>query len=153
MDDNITIAEADAASPEAKQMIDALWSHIQTCYGFTAPNPIDITSYTAAKAGFWLARNGEGPVGSIALVPLSDKETELDIMYVIPSYRGKGVAHSLMQMAEQFARENGFSIIKLRAGAPQPDALRFYGKEGFKQVPVFGRWVFDETAICLAKEI
>ena len=92
------------------------------------------------------------PVGSIAIVPLSEHEAELDIMYVVPSFRGSGIAKELMTALEH-AKENEFTIIKLRAGAPQPEALRFYEKMGFTQITAFGKWVNDATAACFEKKL
>ncbi|WP_275092271.1 hypothetical protein [Leptospira bandrabouensis] len=41
----------------------------------------------------------------------------------------------------------------LRAGAPQPEALALYKNFGFKEIPAFGKWVSDPTAICFEKKI
>jgi len=41
----------------------------------------------------------------------------------------------------------------LRAGEPQPEAMRFYAAAGFTRIPVFGKWVEDPTSICLAKPV
>jgi putative acetyltransferase len=116
-------------------------------------NPVNPESFAVKNAGCWIAWVDDVPVGGIALLPLTAGEMELDMMYVTPSCRGKGVAHELLQVAEQHAKANGFTVMKLRAGAPQPEALRFYEKEGYSKIPVFGRWVFDDTAICFAKKI
>jgi GNAT superfamily N-acetyltransferase len=153
MDHGIMIKRTETASPQAGAMIDALWNEIQLRYGFSAPNPIDIENFSAPRAGFWTASHENEVIGSIALISLSATEAELDIMYVVPAWRSKGVAQLLMRTVEQHAKENGFNIIKLRAGEPQPDALKFYAKEGFQRIPAFGRWVFDDTAICLAKAL
>jgi GNAT superfamily N-acetyltransferase len=153
MEHSIVIKKEDPFSPDAKLMMDLLWEEIQARYGFKAPNPIDQSGFAVAGAGFWVARRQDTPVGSIALTPLPPNEAEMDVMYVAPASRGTGVAQQLMQVAEQHAKENGFTLIKLRAGMPQPEALRFYEKAGFKRIPAFGKWLFDETAICFAKEV
>lgn len=153
MELEIIIRKEVPTSPAAKLMVDALWNEIQVRYGFNAPNPIDLHTFSTARAGFWLAWQDNQPVGSIAITALQSNEAELDVMYVLPSCRGGGVAQQLLRTAEQHARVNGFTVLKLRAGAPQPEALRFYEKEGFRKIPAFGKWVFDETAICFAKEV
>ena len=59
----------------------------------------------------------------------------------------------LMAAAVKHAKENNFTLLKLRAGAPQPEALRFYEKEGFTRIPAFGKWVDDSTAVCMQKKL
>jgi len=147
------IKKADPASPEARAMIEALWEEIETRYGFKAPNPFDPVSFEGTRSGFWIAFVNNEPVGSIAIAPLSEHEAELDIMYVAPFFRGSGIAKELMASLEQHAKENDLIIIKLRAGLPQPEALRFYQKMGFTRIPAFGKWINDSTAICFEKKI
>jgi GNAT superfamily N-acetyltransferase len=147
------IKKADPASPEARAMMEALWEEIETRYGFKAPNPFDPVCFEGTGSGFWIAFADNEPVGSIAIAPLSEHEAELDIMYVAPFFRGSGIAKELMASLEQHAKENDLTIIKLRAGLPQPEALRFYEKMGFTRIPAFGKWINDSTAICFEKKI
>jgi GNAT superfamily N-acetyltransferase len=153
MTDNVTIEKVDPASGAARQMMDALWTEIQQRYAFEAPNPFTASAFSGQGAGFWVAFVNNEPAGSIAISPLQKKEAELDIMYVIPRARGTGLAHALLMALETFAREQRYTAVKLRCGIPQPEALRFYEKEGFYAIPLFGKWVGDETALCFEKKI
>ena len=134
-------------------MLDALWDEIQRRYEFTSPNGIPPKDFTGPRAGFWVALDGDIPVGSIAIKPLSEDASELDAMYVTPEFRGTGVAQKLMRTVEEYARQQGFTLIRLRTGAPQPESVRFYQKMGFRRIPSFGRWVKDDTAWCFEKEL
>ncbi len=149
----VSISPADPASPAAHSMMTALWEEIQTRYDFKAPMPFTADVFTGPRSGFWLAFVNDEPVGSIAISPLNDQDAELDMMYVAPSARGTGIAHELLMQLETFAREKNFKLIKLRTGAPQPEALRFYDKEGFSSTPVYGKWIGDDTAQCLEKKL
>lgn len=154
MEINAIIKKANPASAEAKQMAGALWQEIQDRYGFIAPNPFDPTLFSTERAGFWIAFGAdERPIGSIAVAPVNANEAEIDIMYVLPHYRGGGIAQELMNTLVKHSKEKDFHVLKLRAGAPQPEALRFYEKEGFIQIPAFGKWVDDSTAICFEKQL
>jgi putative acetyltransferase len=149
----VTIKQQTNWSPEAQQMLDELWREIQSRYHFQSPNMIRFEDFTGQRSAFWLALNHEKPIGSIALKPLTDESCELDAMYVIPSYRGKHVAADLMTTAENFMRMHGFETVKLRTGEPQPEAIKFYLKTGFKPIASFGKWKDDPTARCFEKRL
>jgi len=72
-------------------------------------------------------------------------------MYVVPGHRGKGVARALLAALEGHARSAGVSVLRLRAGEPQPEALRFFVAAGFAPIAAFGRWIADDTARCFEK--
>jgi putative acetyltransferase len=148
----IEIIACDPTSPEALSMSDALWEEVQQRYGFTAPNPFDPADFTGPLGGFWVAvEDGKTPIGSIALKPLDPPAAELDVMYVAPDHRRTGVARLLLAALESHARSAGVGTLRLRAGEPQPEALRFYDAAGFTSIPPFGRWVGDDTARCFEK--
>jgi putative acetyltransferase len=136
-------------------MAAALWDEIQRRYGFTGLDPYDPDAFAGPVGGFWLATGPESddPVGSIALTPLSDGAAELDVMYVTTGCRGSGVAQGLLAVLERHARAAGITVVRLRAGEPQPEALRFYLAAGFSPIAPFGRWVGDDTARCFEKAL
>lgn len=145
-----------AAAPggeQAARMAEALWAEIQSRYGFSAPDPFDPASFTPPLGGFWVALDDEQPVGSIALAPIEAGKAELDVMYVAPTHRRRGVAQALLAALETHARDVGLNEIVLRAGDPQPEALAFYRAAGFSPTERFGRWVDDDTAVCFRKRL
>ncbi len=134
-------------------MAAALWEEIQQRYGFQAPDPFDPDAFAGPVGHFWVAVAGEEPVGSVALIPLDDDVGELDVMYVAASHRRLGLAGRLLAMLEDHARGAGISVLRLRAGDPQPEAMAFYRAAGFTPIPPFGRWLGDDTARCLEKTL
>lgn len=153
MTSSIVISPCDPFSPPARALSDALWDEIQQRYGFAAPNPLDPAAFTGPIGGFWMATDAGQPVGSIALTPLESPAAELDVMYVAPGHRGAGVAQALLAALEDHARAAGVSVLRLRAGDPQPEAVRFYLAAGFTPIPPFGRWIGDPTARCFGKTL
>ena len=150
---DVTVTACDPSSADAVAMGAALWDEIQSRYGFVADDPFDPAAFNGPIGGFWVAMSSDGPVGSIALAPLEEHVAELDVMYVAPTHRGAGVAQGLLAALEEHARRVGVTEVRLRAGDPQPEALQFYAKAGFTQIPAFGRWVGDPTARCFARGI
>lgn len=149
----LTIVACDPFSPTARALSDALWGEIQSRYGFAAPNPLDPRAFTGPVGGFWIAADDGHPVGSIALTPLFDHAAELDVMYVVPGHRRSGVARALLAVLEEHARTAGVRVLRLRAGEPQPEALRFYIAAGFAPIAPFGHWIGDDTARCFEKTL
>jgi GNAT superfamily N-acetyltransferase len=60
-----------------------------------------------------------------------NKATYLNRIYLGKEAQGKGVAQQLFNWAEQKVKENGNSIIWLKAMDTQKQALRFYEKQGY----------------------
>lgn len=147
----VEIVRVDPAGSPAAQMSGALWDEIQARYGFSAPDPFGPDVVAGPRGGFWIASDCGRPVGSIALAPLTDGLAELDVMYVAPTHRRRGLANALLAALEAHARATGTSEIILRAGSPQPEALAFYREAGFEPTERFGRWTTDDTALCFRK--
>jgi GNAT superfamily N-acetyltransferase len=146
----VNIRAVTIRSDDATRMVDALWSEIQERYGFEAPNPLDLADFEQPGGGFWIAVDGEITVGSVGVIP-RDGFSELEAMYVAPDHRRRGVARLLLQAAEAHAVATGATLMKLRAGDPQPEALAFYESCGYRRTDSFGQWTNDPTAICFEK--
>jgi GNAT superfamily N-acetyltransferase len=50
---------------------------------------------------------------------------------VTESWRGRGVGQALLADAERWFREKGLSVVELHVSAKNPDAVRFWEREGF----------------------
>ncbi|WP_425560140.1 GNAT family N-acetyltransferase [Kineococcus glutinatus] len=105
-------------------------------------------------AVFLLARDGTGrALGCGALRPLGAGRAELKRMYVDPDARGTGVAAALLRALEDAARQRGVHELLLETGVLQPDAMRFYAREGYAPVPPFGPYVDEPTSRCYARTL
>ena len=111
-----------------------------------APTGDDITA-------FFVAFEGDTPVGCGGLRELDPTEAEVKRMFVDPSSRGTGVSTAILARLEQFGRERGYSRLVLETGDQQPDAIRFYSREGFERIPNFGYYVDSANSLCFAKQL
>ena len=50
---------------------------------------------------------------------------------VLPDYRGEGLGHSLLRKAEDYAREQGVTLVKIAVLAQNRNALALYEDTGF----------------------
>ncbi|UCR88951.1 GNAT family N-acetyltransferase [Mycetocola spongiae] len=73
---------------------------------------------------------------------------EIKRMFVAPDYRGTGVSRALLAGLEEAARGLGLDRLVLETGALQPDAMRFYEREGYLPIPTFGDYRVDELSRC-----
>ncbi len=62
---------------------------------------------------------------------------EVKRMYVAPGSRGSGAARAVLAALEATARERGWTTLRLETGddSLQPDANRFYQREGYREIP------------------
>ncbi|BBH19344.1 N-acetyltransferase [Paenibacillus baekrokdamisoli] len=102
---------------------------------------------------FLVAYSDEVPVGCGAIRPLDHESTELKRFFVEQAFRQQGIAKQILIELETRAKELGFKSIKLEAGAPQPEAIRFYKKHGYYEIDRYGEYVTCESSLCYEKRI
>lgn len=112
-----------------------------------APSAEDITA-------FFVAYDDSGaPVGCGGLRELPGNEAEVKRMFVMPAHRGTGVSRAILLELELFGRERGWSRLVLETGDRQPDAVRFYEREGFTRIPNFAYYADSEHSLCYEKAL
>ena len=103
---------------------------------------------------FYVAFSDEGePLGCGGLRALNDSEGEVKRMFVTPSSRGTGTSTAILERLEASARDRGWIRLLLETGDQQPDAIRFYTREGYERTANFGYYVGHEESRCFAKEL
>jgi GNAT superfamily N-acetyltransferase len=111
-----------------------------------APTASDITA-------FFVAYVDEVPVGCGGVRELTDSEAEIKRMFVASSSRGSGVSTAIIRELERFGRERGWSRLVLETGDRQPDAVRFYEREGYSRIENFGHYEGHAASLCYARDI
>jgi putative acetyltransferase len=99
-----------------------------------------------------VARVDGEAVGMGALVEKADF-AEVKRMYLHKAARGSGAADGILTLLEKVAREHGVTELRLETGQLQPAAIRFYERNGFTEIPLFGEYVDSENSVCFAKEL
>jgi GNAT superfamily N-acetyltransferase len=92
-------------------------------------------------------------IGCGALRELDAESAEIKRMYVVPGSRGSGVAAALLAALEDAARDRGWTTVKLETGDEQPEAIRFYEREGYHRIPRFGHYADWAISVCYAKSL
>lgn len=100
---------------------------------------------------FFVAYDGDEAVGCGGLRTLDDRHGEIKRMYVIPGHRGSGVATAILRHLEVEGRSHGWDRLVLETGDEQPDAMRFYEREGYTSIPNFGYYADSPLSRCYEK--
>lgn len=109
-----------------------------------APSAADIDRFLVATV------DGRA-VGCGALRRLDAVSAEVKRMYVDPRWRGRGVSTAILRALEAAAVQRGWTTIRLETGPAQPEAMRFYQREGYREIPLFGAYVGSRLSVCYEK--
>lgn len=94
-----------------------------------------LAEYYAARHGaFFVVRVSGAFAGMFGLEGLRTPSAELRRMYLDKTFRGRGVARSMLERAEQECRDAGTPVLTLSTSELQQAALAFYRKSGYRLV-------------------
>jgi GNAT superfamily N-acetyltransferase len=118
----------------------------------TPPSAGDVPIFLVARDtnGVALACGGLRPLPDSVLGPGA---VEVKRMYVAPEARGSGIATAVLRALEAQARRLGSTRLVLETGTMQPDAIRFYEREGYEPIPLFGAYADSPWSVCYARAV
>lgn len=148
----VTIGRRGWDDPQGAALREAQQQEICERYGRDDSEPGGPPS-GADIAAFLVASNAGVPVGCGALRSLTERSGEIKRMYVVPGSRGSGVAVAVLRALESHARGLGWQELRLETGDRQPDAIRFYEREGYRRIGNFGVYADSDISICYAREL
>ncbi len=147
------VREAAWEDPDGVALRTAQRAEIDERYGDpdSEPGPAP----TAADiAVFFIAYDDEGePIGCGGLRAIDAEHGEIKRMYVAPGSRGSGASVAVLAALEEHARLLGWSRLVLETGTEQPDAVRFYEREGYTRIPNFGYYADSALSLCYEKPL
>jgi len=111
-----------------------------------APTASDISVFLVAYT------DNEEPIGCGGLRELDATHAEIKRMFVAPAHRGTGASTSILRALEAHGRSRGWERLVLETGTNQPDAVRFYEREGYTRIPGFGHYL-SEASLCFGKAL
>ncbi|MBF4572868.1 GNAT family N-acetyltransferase [Herbiconiux sp. VKM Ac-1786] len=139
--------------PDADALRRAQRVELDARYGSDDHEPGAVPT-AASTPVFVVARTLSGDaVGCGGLRPLPGGGAEVKRMYVHPDARGQGVSTAILRALEEEARELGVARLVLETGTEQPDAMRFYEREGYERIEPFGPYIGSEYSVCYARTL
>ena len=90
----------------------------------------------APPKALWIAERRNMIVGSVFAMPSEGREgtAQLRMLYVEPEARGLGIGRALVDQCIRFARESGYSRVRLWTQSVLVSARRIYADAGFRLV-------------------
>ncbi|MFC6996520.1 GNAT family N-acetyltransferase [Rufibacter roseus] len=95
----------------------------------------------------------ECAAGCGAIKAYAEGVAEVKRMFVLPEFRGQGVANRVLAELEAWAAELNFQNLILETGKAMPEAIRLYTKNGYQIIPNYGQYKNIETSICMTKAV
>jgi len=123
-----TALEADAAFALIEEYYEAVGVMVRD-------DRASLEHYLASpESSIWLGFVDAEPAGCVMLRPLPQipLTSEVKRLYVRPAYRSLGLAHAVMQAAEDHARRSGQQWLYLDTKDDLHDAIRFYLSTGYE---------------------
>lgn len=161
--DLVPFDDEDAAALRAAQRVE-----LDARYGSddhepgTVPSAVDVPVFLVARSADTPTDTPTGrttgtatgtPIACGGLRPLGPglfdgTAVEVKRMYVAPAARGSGVAAAVLRELERQAAGLGAERVVLETGTMQPDAMRFYEREGYTPIPRYGHYADSELSVC-----
>lgn len=101
-------------------------------------------AYTG-KGRFWVAKDGNKIIGTVAIFQRSPEEANLKKLFLLKEYRGKGIGKKLLQHALDHCVKQSFKRITLITSTYAHEAQKLYHHFGFCKTDKI--YDFDKTLI------
>lgn len=92
-------------------------------------------------------------IGCGAFKEYDASKAEIKRMFVLPGYRGHGIAGKILDELELWAAELNYREYILETGKKQPEAIRLYQKAGYAVIPNYGQYEGIENSVCMMKTV
>jgi putative acetyltransferase len=148
----VNIVEVEWDDPASVSLRAAQRVEIDERYGTPDSEPGPAPS-AADISVFLVAFDGDEPIGCGGLRQIDEQHGEVKRMYVVPERRGSGVSVAILRALEATARRRGWDRLALETGDKQPDAIRFYSREGYYRIPNFGHYVGVAASLCFERRL
>jgi len=135
-----------------KKLISKLDKYLSIVNGeqdaFYAPNNVLDPLDTAVIAYY-----NNKPVGCGCFKRYDEDSVEIKRMYVDPDLRGRGIASTILNELEKWAKENGFKYTVLETGLKLDDANALYRKQGYEVIENYGQYAGIASSVCMKKTL
>ncbi|HEY4370180.1 MAG TPA: GNAT family N-acetyltransferase [Steroidobacteraceae bacterium] len=150
----LTIKPESIESPVVAELILALNAELEERYPEEGANHFRLDPAEVAPGrGVFLVAYADGVAAGCGAVRVNGPGiAEIKRMFVVPAYRGRGIAGQVLAQLEVHARELGVRQLVLETGVRQPESIAVYRRAGFDEIPLFGEYLNSPlTSLCMGK--
>lgn len=139
--------------PDVVALINDLDAYQDTLYPAEARYALDLDSLAQPNVLFGVARDAQGRAMGCGAIVLNEAYGEVKRMYVRPEARGQGVARHMLDTLESAALARGCHTFMLETGPFQPEALAFYGRQGYRRCGPYGDYPDHPLSVFMSKQV
>ena len=150
---SVTITAERPDSADAQALIAELEAHLQPLYPQESRHGYSVEKLLTQGVVFFIIRHEDTPAGCGGIQLFGNEYGEVKRMYVVPRFRGLGLARRLLGRLEEHARMHGVHTLRLETGIHQHDAIRLYEAMGFHRIAPFGEYRDDPLSRFYEKQI
>ena len=140
-------------SPEVRALLPAADQRSASLYPIESRHGLSLPALLSADVRFFVARQGGRALGCGGYVLLHKHEAEMKRLFVDPASRGQGAGLALVQAIERSAALEGVKILFLETGIKSVEAMRLYGRLGFRACPPFADYQHDPLSVLMVKTL
>jgi GNAT superfamily N-acetyltransferase len=143
-------------APVSQQLIGAALADLGERYdGSGDDTPLSAADFDPPDGAFLVAYVDDAAAGCAGWRTHDDAATvaELKRMYVMPQYRGRGVARALISALESSAIEQGRTRMIMETGSRQPEAIALYESAGYVRIEDFGFYKHEEDVRSFGRDL
>lgn len=100
-----------------------------------------------------VAYEGNTPVGCGCWKPVDEQTAEIKRIFVLPLYRRRGIASSIIDLLESHICASGYEKVLLETARTTDDSKALYLSLGYKEIPYYGSPAGAENCRCFLKEV
>src|SRR5262245_19441400 len=149
-----TISFERPESEEAQNLIRQLDKDLLRRYpGLKAVHGLHPQDVVDPNFTFVIARVDGSAVGCGALRGLEPGIGEVKRMFVVPEFRGRGIARQILEALESRARDLGYASVWLETGIGQPEAIGLYKSAGYHDFAGWGEYIGKPFSVCFQRRL
>lgn len=146
----ITCRRTNSDNPDFQKLVVVLDAYLRILDGDDHLFYAQLNKTDSIKHVMVVYQNGE-PIGCGAIRHYSDDAVEVKRMYVLENQRGKGIASTILNELETWAKELTYKKCILETGKRQAEAVNLYHKAGYTIIENYGQYTNMENSVCFEK--
>ncbi len=146
------IIKTDSNNPDFHLLVAQLDAHFKELNGekdafYAQYNQLDTIKNVV------IAYDNGTPIGCGAIKKYVHNTMEIKRMYILPAFRGQGIASSILRNLERWATQLGYSETILETLKSGDNVVALYVKNGYQIIPNYGQYTDVETSVCMNKKL